>query len=138
MRFDLEDTVAGKNGFNISEKDIVLPPGVPVKKIEPSTIDFILDMPGEKSLPVQVDWAGTLSKSILIQEVRVVPDRIVIKGAQMIIDTIDTIYTQAVSVDNIVRSGEISVPLALSPYAVKLADNQPDKIRVYFTVVPRQ
>jgi diadenylate cyclase len=137
VRFDLTDAVAGKNSFNISKKDIVLPPGASVKKIEPSTIDFILDVPGEKSLPVQVDWVGTLSKSVLIQDVKVVPDRIVVKGAQMMLDTIDTLYTQTVSVDNLVRSDDLSVPLTMSPTNLKLAENQPNKIHVYFTVTPR-
>ena len=137
VRFDLENAVAGKNSFNVSEKDIILPPGASVKKIEPSTIDFILDVPGEKSLPVQVDWTGVLSKDLLIQTVKVVPDRIVVKGAQMKLDGIDTIYTQAVPVDNILRSGEITVPLVLSSPGLKLSENQPGKVRIYFTVAQR-
>lgn len=138
VRFDLANAVAGKNSFNVSQKDIVLPPGASVNKIEPSTIDFYLDVPGEKSLPVQVNWTGSLPKGVLIQDVRIVPDRIVVKGAQMTLDTLDTIYTQAVSVENVLHTDEIEVPPAMPAAGLVLAENQPDKIRIFFNVNSRK
>ncbi len=137
VRFDLANATAGDNWFTISEKDIVLPAGALVRKIEPSAINVVLDVPGEKALPVQVDWAGILPKGVLIQGVRVVPERVVVEGAQMRLNRMDTIYTQPVTVDHLTETEGLVVPLALSPPAIKLAHHQPDTVRVHFTITPR-
>jgi diadenylate cyclase len=72
VRFDLSKAVAGRNSLTITDDDIILPPGASLKKVEPSSIDIMVDTIGQKRLPVQVDWTGTLPPGILV---RVGPSR---------------------------------------------------------------
>jgi YbbR domain-containing protein len=97
----------------------------------------MIDIPGRRKLPVQVDWEGRLPPDILVQDVEVVPSHIEVSGGQQIIDQLRTIYTQKVVVDDLRASGEIEAAIALAPASLKLAPHQPDRVRIRYRIVPR-
>ena len=138
VRFDLSQAVAGSNSLTITEDNITLPPGASLKKVEPSSIDIIVDALVQKRLPVQVDWTGTLPPSTLVQEVQLDPDHVEVVGGQLLLNEIDTIYTAKVTVDGLKQSGEIRTSLALVPASLRLAPGQGNDILIRFQVRPRQ
>jgi diadenylate cyclase len=83
VRFDLSKAVAGRNSLTITDDDIILPPGASLKKVEPSSIDIMVDTIGQKRLPVQVDWTGTLPPGILVESVRLEPETVEVTGGQL-------------------------------------------------------
>ncbi len=137
VRFDLTTAQPGRNIVTIKEGHISLPPGAKIKKIEPPSVEIMIDIPGRKKLPVQVDWLGRLPSDILVQDVEVIPDHIEVSGGQRMIDQLRTIYTEKVVVDNLEQSGEIEAAIALSPASLKLAPQQPERVRIRFRIVPR-
>ena len=138
VRFDLSNAVAGRNSLTITEDAIILPPGASLKKVEPSSVDIIVDMIGQKRLPVQVDWSGTLPPGILVQDVQVFPDEVEVVGGQLLLDQMETIYTAKVPVDGLENGGELRTALALVPASLRLASNQQNSIRIRFKVRPRR
>jgi len=138
VRFDLGQTVPGRNSLTITEDDITLPPGALLKKIEPTSIDITVDKLGQKRLPIQVDWAGILPPGILIQEVKLDPDAVEVIGGQLLLNEMDTIYTAKVPVDELKQSGELKTALAMVPASLRLAPGQQNTIMISFTVRPRQ
>ena len=138
VRFDLSKAVAGRNSLTITEDDIILPPGASLKKVEPSSIDIIVDTIGQKRLPVQVDWTGTLPPGILVESVRLEPETVEVTGGQLLLNEMDTIYTAKVPVDELQKSGEKRVALALVPASLRLAPGQENSILITYTVRPRQ
>jgi len=138
VRFDLSKAVAGRNSLTITEDDIILPPGASLKKVEPSSIDIMVDTIGQKRLPVQVDWTGTLPPGILVQSVRLDPETVEVTGGQLLLNEMDTIYTAKVPVDELQKSGEQRVALALVPASLRLAPGQENNILLIYTLRPRQ
>jgi hypothetical protein len=138
VRFDLSKAVAGRNSLTITDDDIILPPGASLKKVEPSSIDIMVDTIGQKRLPVQVDWTGTLPPGILVQSVRLEPQTVEVTGGQLLLNEMDTIYTAKVPVDELQKSGEQRVALALVPASLRLAPGQENSILITYTVRPRQ
>ena len=138
VRFDLSKAVAGRNSLTITEGDITLPPGASLKKVEPSSIDIMVDAIGQKRLPVQVDWTGTLPPGILVQSVRLDPETVEVTGGQLLLNEMDTIYTAKVPVDELQKSGKQRVALALVPASLRLAPGQENSILITYTVRPRQ
>ena len=138
VRFDLSKAVAGRNSLTITEDDIILPPGASLKKVEPSSIDIMVDTIGQKRLPVQVDWTGTLPPGILVQSVRLEPETVEVTGGQLLLNEMDTIYTAKVPVDELQKSGEQRVALALVPASLRLAPGQENSILITYMVRPRQ
>ncbi len=138
VRFDLSKAVAGRNSITITEDNIILPPGASLKKVEPSSIDIMVDTLRQKRLPVQVDWTGVLPPGILVQEIQLDPAAVEVIGGQLLLTEMDTIYTAKVPVDGLKRSGNLRAALALVPASLRLAPGQETSIRISFKVRPRQ
>ena len=138
VRFDLSKAVAGRNSLSITEDDIILPPGASLKKVEPNSIDIMVDVLDQKRLPVQVDWTGALPPGILVQEVHLDPATVEVTGGKLLLDQIDTIYTTKVPVDGLKQSGGIRASLALVPASLRLAPGQENSVLIEFKVRPRQ
>ncbi len=134
VRLDISKAVPGLNSFTITEDDVSLPPGTSLKKVEPNSVDIMVDTIGKKTLPVQVDWSGTLPPGILIQDVRLEPASVEVIGGELLLAGIDTIYTAKVPVDGLKHSGELRTALALTPASLRLAPGQENSILVRFTV----
>lgn len=138
VRFDLSKAVPGRNSLTITEDDIILPPGAMLKKVEPTSVDITVDALGQKKLPVQVDWAGTLPPDILVHTVQLEPAAVEVIGGQLMLNEMETIYTAKVPVDGLKRSGELRTAVALVPASLRLVPGQKNSIRVRFEVRPRQ
>ncbi len=138
VRFDLTEARAGRNIVTVKEDNISLPPGAKIKKIEPASVDIMIDIRGRKNVPVQVDWEGRLPPGLLVNEVEIIPSQVEVSGGQLLIDQLKTVYTEKVVVDKLKTSGEIQARIALSPASLKLAPQQPDKVRIKFQLAPRR
>lgn len=137
VRLDLADAVAGRNTFSVTADNILLPPGVRLKKVTPAEVDVTMDRPIEKTLPVQVDWVGKLDERLRLTEVRVTPDKIQVVGRYGILKNKTTVYTRKVILDKIHQSSVMAVSLILEPAALRLANGVSDRVSVAFTIEPR-
>jgi diadenylate cyclase len=105
-----------------------------LSRIEPPEIQVALDMPVNKELPVQVDWVGALPDGYILESVSVVPDSVMVVGAQRTLDQIDTIYTEKVRLENLQGSGHKTVSLTIEPSSIKIVEGYKDKVDVRFTI----
>ncbi|MCX8043485.1 MAG: diadenylate cyclase [Desulfobacterota bacterium] len=135
VQIDLRNASPGLNTFSISTEQIKLPPGIFVKKIEPASVDVILDVIVQKRLPVQADWVGKLPHRLVIQECTLEPADLLIEGPQQILADTTTLYTEKIPVDTIEQSGTITVPVVLPP-SLRLVSGS-DRVTVHFTVQSR-
>ena len=137
VRLDLSKAVVGTNTFTITPEDITLPPGVLLKRVTPQTVNVTLDVSIEKNLPIQADWIGKLPEGLIIESVTITPEKVKIIGAKNILNKITTIYTEKIQLDNIKKSGEITVKPALSPASLKVDPGSTDKITLTYIVRKR-
>ena len=137
VRLDLSKAVVGSNTFTITPENITLPPGVLLKKVTPSVINVTLDVTMEKKLPIQADWIGKLPEGLILQSAVLTPAKIKIVGARNVLNKISTIYTEKIQLDNIKKSGEMTVKPALSPASLKVGPGSPDKITLTYVVKNR-
>jgi uncharacterized protein (TIGR00159 family) len=132
VRVDLRKAAEGRNTFTITQADIILPPGVSLNKIQPSTIDVTLDVPATKELPVQVDWTGRLPENTALTLVSVLPETVKVIGGSKTLEKVSTVYTSPVRLDNLPKSGSISTQIVLSPPSLKLAPSSSDRVTVRY------
>jgi diadenylate cyclase len=138
VKLDLSRAKVGPNSYTITREDINLPPGITLKSVAPTTVDVTLDVPVEKELPIQVDWSGKLPENLLLETVKLSPERIRVVGGSQTLKEIDTLYTNKLSLDNLKGSGATTVRLALQPGTLKIADSGRDKVIVRYTLSERQ
>jgi YbbR domain-containing protein len=114
-----------------------MPPGVTLKKVEPQVVDVTLDIPIKKAFPVQIDWIGKLADNLILESATVVPENVSVIGGSRILEDITTIYTEKISLDNIDKTGRLSVNLALNPASLKVEEAPNGKVVIAFTVRKR-
>ena len=137
VKLDLSKAVEGLNTLTIKNEDITLPPGVLLKRVEPSFIELALDVLMEKELPIQVDWSGKLPEHLVLYEATLVPDKIRVIGGSQILKKTSTLYTEKVSLKNINKSGTITINLTLNPASLKIAPGFDDRVTVSYVTKER-
>ncbi len=137
VRLDLRKAVEGENTFTLTTDNVVLPPGIQLNKVSPTTVDVILDTPTVKELPVQVHWVGKLPDNLTVVDAKVTPETVQVVGGSTILENISTIYTAPVRLDGLVKSGSLSVPLVLTPPSLKLTASFRDRVVIDYTTAER-
>lgn len=137
VRIDLNEAVIGRNEFQIKKENIDLPPRVFLKNIKPPVVTVLLDESIKKDLPVQVDWVGKLPEHLILVSLKLTPERIQIIGGKRILKNISTIYTEKVQLDNIDKSGEITLKPALSPASLIISPDSKKSIRAEYIIKER-
>jgi hypothetical protein len=137
VRFDLGNAVIGRNSFSITKENISLPPGIFLSKITPPVVEVTLDKTITKELPVQVDWVGKLPENIILSQLTIKPEKVEVIGGKRILGNISTLYTEKVPLDNIDRTGSLTVRLALNPASLKIESGSKDRIKLTYVVKPR-
>ena len=138
VRISLGKAAVGLNTFTLTQDNISLPPGVTLKKVEPQVVDVTLDIPIKKELPVQIDWIGKLADHLILESATLEPDIVSVIGGSRVLEKINTIYTEKISLDSINKTGRLSVNLALNPASLKVVEASNGKVVIVFTVKKRE
>ena len=137
VKLDLAQAIAGSNQIAIVRDSIVLPPGIDLKQVEPQVLEVNLDVPGQKNLPIQLDWTGKLPAGLIMQDARITPEMVKVTGGSLALNDIQTIYTQKIPLENITADGTVSVGLVLLPSYLKLEDESKNQVEVSYKIVRR-
>jgi len=137
VKLDLENAVAGRNAYTITQANVSLPPGVFLKEAEPQVIEVSLDAIGQKVLPIQVDWAGHLADDLVLTHVSVKPATIRVSGGERILKELATLYTEKVPLDAITGSGSQKVNLVLSQASLKLLPSAKQRVELHYRIEKR-
>jgi uncharacterized protein (TIGR00159 family) len=132
IKLNLTNSVIGMNTLSITRENIVLPPGIRLKKIDPPELDISLDTLMEKDLPIQPYWTGKLSKGLVMKEAKAIPQTIRVIGGGLILKDIATLFTEPISLDTLTESGTATVGLVLNPASLKLKNN--NKIQIQYLI----
>ncbi len=137
IKISLAGAGAGKNQFTIASDNVVLPPGIRLKQIEPDQVEVTLDALTAKLLPVQADWSGKLPDDVIMTDVELIPPSVEVSGGELALESVTTVFTEKIPLENLKTSGFITIPLVMSPATLK-PDDKFKKVRVKFTLSPRQ
>ena len=137
VKLNLANAVPGSNRVTISRGSITLPPGIQLKQVDPQALEVNLDIPVQKTLPIQVDWSGKLPDGLIMENVRLVPDSVKVVGGSLMLKDIQTIYTEKIPLDSITTDGTATVSLVLQPSSLKLEDGAKSRVEVIYEVKRR-
>ena len=135
IKLNLSQSVVGINKLSITKENIVLPPGIRLKKIDPSELDITLDTLLEKEIPVQPNWIGKLPEGLIMKEAKALPQTIRVTGGGLALKNISTIYTEKILLDKITESGTATVGLVLNPASLRLKNH--NKIQIEYLILKK-
>ncbi|MCP3901697.1 MAG: DisA protein [Desulfobacteraceae bacterium] len=138
IKLNLSQSLVGNNKLAITQNNIQLPPGIRLKKIDPSELMIKLDTLIEKELPIQPNWTGKLPSGLVMKKAMPVPETIKVTGGGLALKDISTIFTEELSLNNLTESGTYTTALVLDPPSIKLEDEQNVQIQYVIAKNPAQ
>lgn len=130
LRVDLYDLSAGVTSFKRLEESLNLPSGLKITRISPSFVDVKLDRVRDKEIPVKVVLVGQPVEGFLVSEVRSVPEKVVVTGAESELKGVSEVETDEVDLTNVRESFSQTVALSYAGTYTSLKDAKTVDIRV--------
>ena len=124
VRTNIQEANVGKNEIPITLKDVTLPPGIILNKIDPPQVEVMLAKPTLNMVPVQVDWVGKLPEDLILTSVKVTPNSVLVGGKSNEVGRMATVYTEKIALNRIRFTGKRKVNLAIDQSSMKLTDGQ--------------
>jgi YbbR domain-containing protein len=117
---DLSAAEPGSMVIETGNEDIPVPRGVVVERVQPSSIILSLDKLIQKQFPVSARTVGRVAEGYYVKSLSTDPDTITITGPQTILSQFDELFTRAINLSGVKKSGQLQVPLELEPAIVEL------------------
>ncbi|MFO8048514.1 MAG: diadenylate cyclase [Desulfosudaceae bacterium] len=135
---DLEGARIGENTFHLSRKNVILPPGIRLNRMEPTVLRVNLDKLTAKKVPVQIKWVGRLPEGKRIISASPSPSTIRLAGPSQELEAADTVYTEDVDIGDFRTSGTFSTRLLLDPPSLQVDETEGERIEVKYTIGERK
>jgi len=137
VRMDLSKAVSGTNTFAITNEHLSIPPGLSLKEVRPMIVDVNLDERSQKALPVQADWSGKLAPDVMLVRSTIIPNQVELVGPKTVLDSMSTIYTAGIPLNDIRRTGKAEVKVVIPSAFLALKPGSKDKVVVAYEVKER-
>lgn len=137
IRIDLSQAVSGTNTFAITHDHLSIPPGVTLKEVRPMVVDVTLDERSQKGFPAQADWAGKLPPRLILVRSIITPQEVELIGPRTILDSISTIYTAPILLNDITRTGKTDAKVVIPSAFLTMKPGSKDKVAVEYEVKER-
>nr|WP_320016336.1 diadenylate cyclase [uncultured Desulfobacter sp.] len=137
IKISLDGTAVGKNKLAITRQNVQLPPGIRLKNIEPDQVEVTLDAMVEKRVPVQADFSGKLPDGLIMTSISVIPETVKITGGGLTLDSITTVFTEKIPLENLTRSGFVNAALVMNPATLR-PDEKHKKVQIRYTISERK
>ncbi len=137
VKVDISKAVPGPNLITIEKNNVLLPPGIQLKQVEPSQVEVTVDILDNKRLIVQPDWTGKLKEGLIIESTRAVPETVMVTGASLALKETSTLFTEPIPLDGITASGSLSTGLDLGQPNLKLVEPGKKSVVIYYQVKHR-
>ncbi len=130
LSLNLEDSKAGKNKYLLSRKNISVPPGFNVIKINPHELTVVMEERDTKTVEVIPQWTGTLPEGKKLVSSRLIPDRVAVFGAPSVLKAITSVKTEPIDLSGINKTDTIEAAIVLPTASVSLAPGYPPRVKV--------
>ena len=111
ISIDLVGLKPGVTTFSRLDDHLRLPGGIQTTRISPSFVDVKLERIIDKNVPLRARLVGQLPGSYHLVAVAVMPERVVVQGAEGEIAGVSEVMTERIDLAEIKGSAELTVPL---------------------------
>jgi uncharacterized protein (TIGR00159 family) len=124
---------AGEHELVLKPENIVLPPGLDVERIMPSSITLELERILDKTVRVKVDLAGSPPDGFEVESVSVRPDVVRVRGPATVLGDVTGVQTRPIELQKLrSRQGDAiqDAPLMLASPSILLPDLEKRQVQV--------
>lgn len=111
ISIDLVGLKPGITTFSRLDDHLRLPGGIQATRISPSFVDVKLERIIDKTVPLRARFGGQLSANLHLGAVDVLPERVVVQGAEGEVAGVSEVLTERIDLGEIKGSTELTLPL---------------------------
>jgi YbbR domain-containing protein len=115
----------GEQTITIGERELGLPSGVELVRVVPSQVRVSFEKRAEKTVPVEVRYAGPPARGYRIASQKVVPETLKVIGPEAIVERIHAVQTDAINLSSTVGNAEFRVPVFTTDPHVRFESRTP-------------
>lgn len=127
---DLKDLQPGLTTFKRLEERLDIPGALKVTRLSPSFVDVKLERIKEKNVVVKVRFSGEPAEGFRVNEVKVVPIRVAVEGAESEIKNVNEVFTEKVDIKDVKESFTLMVPVNYEGKYTYLKDQKTVEVQV--------
>ncbi len=127
---DLADLQPGLTTFKRLEERLNLPRGLRVTRLSPSFIDLKLERIKQKLVPIKIVLAGEPLSGFKVGSVKVVPDEVIVEGAESELKSVSGVTTEDVDLNGVNEGFSLIVPLVHGGIYTHFKDEKTTEIQV--------
>ena len=127
---DLADLKPGLTTFKRLEERLNIPRGLRVTRLSPSFIDLKLERIKQKLVPIKIILSGEPLAGFKIGKVRVVPDEVIVEGAESELKSVSEVTTEDVDLKGVNEGFSLIVPLVHRGTYTHFKDEKTTEIQV--------
>ncbi len=119
--------------FNFKRESIKLPPGLSVVKVDPPAMLVSFEPRKTRSIPIEATLEGEPHSGYRVVQHSIRPESITISGAESVVNNLQRVQTERISLVGRMSSTTLNVDLAAPPNNVKYLD-PPEKFEVQIEI----
>ncbi len=112
LMLDVSSAKEGKNTYRIDSHDIVVPRGIEVENVSPSSFDIRFERLMTVMMPVRVNFAGTPAMGFQAINLKAEPSEVKVYGNKTTVANTRRIFTRLVDIEGFDSTRSLEVPLA--------------------------
>lgn len=124
---------AGEHELVLKAGNIVLPPGLEVERIVPSSITVEMERILDRTVRVRADLSDSPLEGFEVEGVSVRPDTVRVRGPATILEDVTSLHTRPIELRSLrAREGEVTLeaPLVIPSPAISLPDMEKRQVQV--------
>ena len=127
LSLNMGNIKSGKNTFSLTRKNLSIPPGLDVIKINPNELTIEMEEKKTKSVLVEPQWRGDLPEGKKLLSHKVLPDRIVVIGTPPALKEITNIKTEPIDLSGITKTETVEANIVMGGTSVRLSPDAPQR-----------
>lgn len=120
---DLTGAQAGVLRRTLTRQNITVPEIMAIDTINPSQIELIIEEIVEKNLTIRPRYQGRLKERHVLKNIEIEPSTVTIKGPKSVLETIHSIFTTEIDLQDLNQPAEVLVQLDLPNQKLQFLDD---------------
>ncbi len=134
---DLKSAREGRRVFTLGPGQVLVPAGLETVQVSPSTLSMEFEATVTRRVPVEARTDGDPEKGFRVVRVASVPEQVEISGPASVVARVDSVMTDAVSVEGRRESVRSTVPVGVNAALVRIRGPQMVTVTVTIEAVKR-
>jgi len=133
VSFDMTQIKPGQQSLVVTRQDVRFPANLVLERIEPSTLKLFITELIQLNVPVQVETSGSVPKTIRLEKITVIPQKVKVIASPNVKDEAIKIFTESIDLTKVTESITLT-PKLVVPTDIRFLNGKEPVVKVNIEV----